>query len=346
MPDTSSPSLSIRLFGPFAATVNGAPFARLRSRKTQWLLALLCLRPGVPVERAWLAGLLWPEGDEPRGLANLHKSVLDLRRALGSEAERLRAPTETTLCLNLDGADVDLLHFDAAAARGDRASLEEVVRLYQGAFLEECPEAWAIPEREKREEAFLAARQRLTSPDQAPEPPDHRAPLPRPIERLIGRETEVGQIQRLLAARRLVTLVGASGRGKTRLALEVAHDLEARQPGSVVWVELAALSDPRSLPSAVAAALAIQDLPGHPLVQTLADALQNREALLVLDPCEHLLVACAELVATLRDACPELRVLVTSRHALGVVGEQLFPVGPLSIPTDECPSSAAEPLPS
>src|SRR5437870_4741393 len=115
---------SLRLFGPFEAHVGGQPLPRLTFRRSQAVLAMLILRHGCEVERGWLAALLWPESPGTQALRN---SLTDLRQALGPEAGRLRSPTSRTLCLDLTGASVDVLAFDAALARGDPAALEEAV---------------------------------------------------------------------------------------------------------------------------------------------------------------------------------------------------------------------------
>src|SRR5262249_35003776 len=112
------PALTLRLFGPFEARLHGRPIPRLRTRKGEWLLALLALRHSSEIERSWLAGLLWPESAEPQALANLRLSLTDLRRALGPEAVRLYSPTARTLALDLAGVEVDVARFDACAARG------------------------------------------------------------------------------------------------------------------------------------------------------------------------------------------------------------------------------------
>jgi DNA-binding SARP family transcriptional activator len=156
--------LSICLFGPFEALVNGIPLPRLRSRKGQWLLALLALRAGREVERSWLIGMLWPESRrEAAALDSLRSSLKDLRRALGAEAGRLRSPTHHSLALDLSGAEADVLAFDTAIASGDRPSLERAVALYRGPFLEACQEPWAFEARQVREQAYLAALEALAA---------------------------------------------------------------------------------------------------------------------------------------------------------------------------------------
>src|SRR5438477_464753 len=140
-------TLTIRLFGSFDAQVSGDPLPRTRTRKEQLLLALLALRPGQTLDRRWLAGLLWPDTLEDGAMANLRRSLTDLRRVLGHDAARLEAPTPRTLRLDAAGAHIDVCEFDLAVARGDTASLERAVELYRGPLLEGCLEEWALPER-------------------------------------------------------------------------------------------------------------------------------------------------------------------------------------------------------
>src|SRR5438874_11325107 len=104
--NASEPPIALRLFGPFDVRVHGQPLRRLRTRKGQWLLALLALRHGREVERSWLAGVLWADSTEQQAYANLRLSLTDLRSALGSEAHRLSSPTPHSLCLDLTGACV------------------------------------------------------------------------------------------------------------------------------------------------------------------------------------------------------------------------------------------------
>src|SRR5947209_20202980 len=112
--DPGPPALAIRLLGPFELSLDGHPLPRLRTRKGYHLLALLALRHGSVVERAWLAGTLWPDSAESLAAASLRECLKDLRRALGPEAGRLRSPSRRTLAFDLAGAAVDLIRFDAA----------------------------------------------------------------------------------------------------------------------------------------------------------------------------------------------------------------------------------------
>jgi predicted ATPase/class 3 adenylate cyclase len=632
--------LEIRLFGSFEVSVHGQPLRRLRTRKGEWLVALLALRRGEELERGWLAGTLWPESRGEQALLSLRKTLQDLRQALGAEALRLHSPTRPTLCLDLTGAAVDALAFDAAIARGDASALEEAAGLYRGPLLAECAEEWVFPERQAREEDYLSAletlaahavsrqdhgaaepylrraaavnplrespqralmqvlaesgnyaaavavyrelreylhrevnaepagetkalfeairaearraaeggrergREGVTERDRLSSLPRSLAPflprsqvgedtltflftdvegstrlweehpeaarealarhqeildaviaahggrvfktvgdaalasfataseavdaaiagqqalqreewgavgalrvrmavhtgtvaerdgdysgpalnraarvlstghggqilitlateqllrdglpeavqlrdlgvhrlrdlqqaehlfqvlhpdlpadfpplrsleafahnLPRQLTSFVGREGEVAEVKRLLVGpgdspsdprqeavispsrTPLLTLTGAGGCGKTRLALEVAAGLLPEYPDGIWWVEFAPLSDPALVPQAVATALGLREEPGRPLLATLTHRLRAKSALLLLDNCEHLLDASAHLSESLLRGCPSLQILATSREGLGVPGERTYRVPSLSVP--------------
>ncbi|MGH3697476.1 MAG: LuxR C-terminal-related transcriptional regulator [Pseudonocardiaceae bacterium] len=180
----------------------------------------------------------------------------------------------------------------------------------------------------------------LTHPDLPAEFPPLRSldkmpnDLPSELSSFIGRNTELTQISGPLQRVRLLTLTGAGGCGKTRLALQAAADAIDRHPEGVWWVELARLEDPTLLPAVVISALGLRDVPGRALLDTLVEHLKNRRALVALDNCEHLLAACAQLVDALLRACPGLTILATSRAPLGVSGETTWRVPSLSLPTE------------
>ena len=159
--------------------------------------------------------------------------------------------------------------------------------------------------------------------------------LPIPLTRFVGRRRALAAIGALLDSARLVTLTGAGGSGKTRLALQVGTDLLDAYADGVWWVELAALADPERLPRTVAKALGVPEAPQRPAGEVLAGFLRPRELLLVLDNCEHLLAGCARLVEQLLRQCPGLTVLATSREKLGIGGEHVWPVPPLSVPAPD-----------
>jgi len=156
--------------------------------------------------------------------------------------------------------------------------------------------------------------------------------LPAPRTSFVGREREMAAAKREIAMTRLLTLTGAGGSGKTRLALEVGRDLIGAYPDGVWLVELAPLSEPGLVAQEVAGSLEVPERPGEPLTDTLVDALGDKGLLLILDNCEHLVEGAARLMDTLLDSCPHLRVLATSREPLGVGGEVLWQVRPLSLP--------------
>ena len=188
------------------------------------------------------------------------------------------------------------------------------------------------------------AAHRASSASSRPEAPlgAGRHNLPAARTSFIGREQELLQVKRELAMTRMLTLMGAGGSGKTRLGLEVARDLVGVYPDGVWLVQLASLSEPVLVSQAVAVAVGVPEQPGQPLVEALVGALRNKQLLLVLDNCEHLIGACARLVDTVLDACPRVRILATSREALGVEGEARWPVSPLSVPDVTRPLTAAE----
>jgi predicted ATPase/DNA-binding CsgD family transcriptional regulator len=172
-----------------------------------------------------------------------------------------------------------------------------------------------------------------------------RTNIPAQLTSFVGREREIAELQQLLEDVRLLTLVGAGGIGKTRLALRLASQLAPSVQDGTFLVELAALQDPTLVPQAVAAILDIRERPDEPLQVTLAEALQNQEVLLVLDNCEHLIAACAELAESLLRACAKLRIVATGRQPLGLAGETTWRVPSLSVPdaqsTDEVAASEA-----
>jgi predicted ATPase/DNA-binding CsgD family transcriptional regulator len=151
------------------------------------------------------------------------------------------------------------------------------------------------------------------------------------LTRLIGREADARELVRIIDDVRLVTLVGAPGCGKTRLSLELSHRLADRYPAGVGFVELAPVGDGCLVASAVAAGLGIDDQPLRSAEDALIEELSSKRQLVVLDNCEHLVGAVAPLVARLIDGCPSLRVLATSRTALGLSGEQVWQVPPLDL---------------
>ena len=156
--------------------------------------------------------------------------------------------------------------------------------------------------------------------------------LPLQLSSFVGREKELAEVRRLLQDTRLLTLTGPGGCGKTRLAVVAANELLGRFEDGVWLVELAPLADPSLVPQAVASTLGVRERPGSSLAVALSDYLRTRKLLLILDNCEHLIDACAELAEAWLHSSPGLRVLATSREALGITGEVAWPVPSLSLP--------------
>jgi predicted ATPase/class 3 adenylate cyclase len=166
--------------------------------------------------------------------------------------------------------------------------------------------------------------------------------LPRQLTSFIGRERQIADVQRLLSSAYVVTLTGAGGVGKTRLALQLGAALLPQYPDGVWFVELASLSDPVLVTKTVATALGVPEQPGRGLTETLADFLRARHLLLLLDNCEHVVDACGDLADKLLRACSNLRILATSRQALGIQGESTYRLPSLELPDpDHLPPLAA-----
>jgi non-specific serine/threonine protein kinase len=156
--------------------------------------------------------------------------------------------------------------------------------------------------------------------------------LPAPLTSFIGRRREMTELVQLLPSTRLLTLTGAGGCGKTRLALEVARQVVLRFPDGAWLAELAPLGEPSLVAQTVASVFDVRQAPNRSLVESLADQLRHRRTLLLLDNCEHMIEAAAELAETLLRAAPGLTILATSREALGIDGETRWRVPSLAVP--------------
>jgi non-specific serine/threonine protein kinase len=210
-------------------------------------------------------------------------------------------------------------------AAGDRAAAlrqyEECRRLLRDELaVEPKPETTALFEWIKRD----STQPRL--------PEASLTNLPIPITHFVGRQNEMARIKDLLATHRIVTLTGAGGSGKTRLAIQVATSLVESFKDGVWWTDLSALIDGTLIVPTAAQALGVPPVPNESPLQSLCRFLYSRELLLVLDNCEHLITACAQLADTLLTACPHLKMLTTSREALGLLGERIYHVPTLSLP--------------
>jgi predicted ATPase/class 3 adenylate cyclase len=156
--------------------------------------------------------------------------------------------------------------------------------------------------------------------------------LPPQLTSFIGREREMQDARRLLASARLLTLIGPGGTGKTRLSLQLAADQLSEFKDGVWLVELAPLSDSAYIVSTLASVLELHEVPGIPLMDIIIDYLRAKQLLLILDNCEHVVDASAQTADHLLHACPQLKIVASSREALGIDGETVYRVPSLSLP--------------
>jgi predicted ATPase/DNA-binding SARP family transcriptional activator len=244
----------------------------------------------------------------------------------------------------------------ALADSGDRAAMQQVyqelrLRLRNDLNAAPAPETEALYQRLNRRGAHPPSG--LSAPPvpapgarppkrasgaprvRGPHLPPSQRHLPVPLTDLIGREQEIEEVVGHLGHCRLVTLFGAGGVGKTRLAIAVAERVLPRFPDGVWFIDLAPLTEASLVAEATAMALGLREEEGRSPEERLTEALTARGLLLVLDNCEHVLDTCAALCYHLLSTCPGLRVLATSRHVLRVEGEQVYPVPSLALPPAE-----------
>src|SRR5829696_1865327 len=264
-----------------------------------------------------------------QGLAHLHEELADydsaieaLRRVVSEEPIREEAHVELMRLYALVGEDGEAL--------AQYGRLEETLSRALGT--EPAASSRALGE-EIAAGRFPPTERR--SVDYPPEEPTDAGKhnLPATRSSFIGRETELRSVKRDLAMTRLLTLTGAGGCGKTRLALEVARELVGAYPDGVWLVELAPLPEGALVAQAVAAALGVHEQADRSLSDALVAFLRAKRTLLVLDNCEHLVDAVASFADTLLNSCPHLRVLATSRESLNVEGELNWLVPSLSVPS-------------
>ncbi len=178
----------------------------------------------------------------------------------------------------------------------------------------------------------------------APAMPVHN--LPTQLTSFVGREQELAELGKLIGEARLITLTGTGGAGKTRLATEFAASVLERFAQGAWLADLAGITDPDLVAAQVMEALGVRQDGDLPPVEALRFRLRSAELLLVLDNCEHLLDACAELAAALLASSPGLRVVATSREPLGIAGEVRYQVPPLAVPPDEAEADVAARAPA
>jgi non-specific serine/threonine protein kinase len=233
---------------------------------------------------------------------------------------------------------------DEPLAPGELRARRQSLGLTQGELARALSVASNTVARWERGESRAQHAERLRQVLDGLETPRARRPrhnLPRSLTSFVAREVEAADIEGVLQASRLLTLTGAAGIGKTRLALEVAAAKVDQYPDGVWWVDLSPLADSTLVPLVTAEALGVQLADDLPPIRALAEAISDWTTLVILDNCEHLVAVCAELVHELLRSCGNVRILTTSRQPLGVAGEAVWRVAPLPLP-DAGPASAAD----
>jgi predicted ATPase/DNA-binding SARP family transcriptional activator/DNA-binding CsgD family transcriptional regulator len=290
----------------------------------------------------------WVEGRRA-GLRTLYlallKEMADLyeeREALGAAVEALNRVVESDP--RDEEAYVSLMRLHALS--GSRSEALRQYELLRGVLHRDLAAEPSAASRHLYEEIRAGrtlpplSSEAASSPRETENSGVHNLPAPRTS--FVGREREIVEIRRALAMSASLTLTGTGGTGKTRLAVEVARDLVGAYPEGIWFVGLAPLTDSDLVVQAVAGVFGVREQQNRPLLGTLADYLRERRLLLVLDNCEHVVDGAARVADALLDVCPRLRILATSREALGVEGEVVWPVQPLSVPDDEHPPTVEQ----
>ena len=191
---------------------------------------------------------------------------------------------------------------------------------------------WII-NRKKTEDIGELAEHKTETHEEEDKRPLHNLPVQ--LTTFIGREKETSEIAALVESSRLITITGAGGCGKTRISLQIAEAFLDKFNDGVWFVDLAPLEDPELIPQELASTLSITEEPGKPIVSTIKEQIREKNCMLLLDNCEHLVDATADLAQQLLSSSPDLKLLATSREALKVSGEVLWRVPSLSLPEEE-----------
>ena len=351
----------LHLFGLFQAKL-GERTLHFHSDKAKALLAYLVAEGGVPLRRHQLSEFFWPGYHPNSAQTNLRNTLARLRKTLAPLAilqttrQTIRVDLEHPAfwcdLLALQGValgdptktppGVGAMAWAALAPTVQRPFLADLDRVDSAPF-----QAWRLARQQHYQQQIAQLQQRFDQPQPDARPPaTHHLPLA--TTSFMGREVLLAMLHAHLSAAvnpatpRLVTLVGPGGAGKTRLALEVATTLLPSFADGVWFIELAALTDPTLLPTTIVTALGLHPQAGRPLLTLLLAWLRNKQLVLILDNCEHLLAACAALADAILRSCPQVRLLATSREALGMVGEQRYPVVPLTVPPPAADATPAD----
>lgn len=327
----------VRLLGDVSAQRGERLIHHFGSRSAAALLARLALAPQRGHAREELIELLWPGVDLDTGRNRLRQTLFMLRQALGDEAAgptALLQADRLSLRLRQGALACDVLDFEAALRAGHAT---EACTAWGGEFMPGFYEPWIADERLRLQALFERGSAQAEQAQQRQRP---ARSLPVYLTRFFAVPGEGERLRQALRERRLLTLLGPGGSGKTRLAVETAHALEATDAFDlVVFVPLVACRSPEQLLDALVAAL---QLAGgvEPLTAVLA-GLAGRRALLVLDNFEQLCGIGEALVARLLSELPGLRLLVSSRRVLGLDGEQEWQLGPMALPARAMPPAEA-----
>ena len=283
-----------------------------------------CVAAAVDIQRA-MRSHLWPEGVQVRVRMGIHSG----------EASQT--------AVGLVGLDLHRGARIAGVAHGGQILLSAATA---GMLAYSLPEGTSLSDLGQHRLKDLGRPERIFqlqaeglerdfSPLRSLDNPELANNLPSSLSSFVGRAAELSEIRALVEVNRLVTLTGPGGSGKTRLALHVAADLLDGFAGGVWFVDLAPLADPAQVPAAAAAAFALREEADRSHLEVLLDALRNEDILLVLDNCEHVIDATAELADRIGRNCPRVHVLATSREQLAIEGEHVFRVPALHTPGDE-----------
>ncbi|HEY7603636.1 MAG TPA: tetratricopeptide repeat protein [Gaiellaceae bacterium] len=335
------PETKIVLLGGFSAEVDGRPVpdGAWRLKKARELMKLLALAPQRRRHREQAMDIFWREKSPDAAANNLHQALHVARRVLGPDAIELR---DELLHLSPEVVvDVDEFERAAVDARrtGTPAAYRAALALYGGELLPENRyEDWVESRRDELAELSAALAEELAELGVD----EGIRGLPIEATSFVGRERELDQLRTLLGGTRLLTLTGAGGAGKTRLALELGRGVDASFGDGAAFVELAPVAEAAHVLEAVAAALDVRALPGRVLDAAVAEFLAERSLLLVLDNCEHVLFAAAAVADLLLRSAPGVSIVATSREPLRVQGETVFRVPSLALPDPEKPVELAE----
>jgi predicted ATPase len=343
---TGDEVLCIGLLGVFSISAGDSIIAddAWRLRKAKTLIKLLALAPERRLHVDQAAELLWAERDPDSARNNLHQAIFAARRALdsiGLDGSRyLELREELILLSPEDQVLIDAVAFEelAAAAReqGEPSAYRAALEGFDAELLPaDRYEDWSRERRDSIDELRLALETELAELERDSEP--HRVPAGRPelpsqLTSFVGRERELAEAATLLRDARLLTLTGAGGCGKTRLALALTRQREEDFADGVWPVELAALADPDLVGPAIAQALDTRLASDRAPEIALAGHIGDRQQLLLLDNCEHLIQPVARLAEALLSRCSNLTVLATSREPLRIPGEVTWRVPSLSLP--------------